>query len=174
MNYTKLRKEKLELDYKVNKINNILDCEENLSRYIETIENNKLDTPTTLNDKILKKLNDVQSNKKADIKIKNKEKGFVEEIKEEKNIEQKNENSEDKLVIRLKYKFVNIVKIAACTIFALMIWEITPTNTTYAKKTNTYNTNQEQVDKDNKNKVDIQRKVNDFFMSPIKIERRDK
>lgn len=176
MNYTKLKKEKLELDYKINKINNILDCEENLNRYIETIESNKLETPTTLNDKILEGLNNIQLKESINEKIKNKEIDCKKEIKEEskkqKSIAQKNENINDRLIVRLKYKFVDIVKIAACTVFALMIWEITPTNITYAKKSNIDTTNQENID-DN-NKIDIQRKVNDFFMSPIKIERRDK
>lgn len=175
MNNTKLKKEKLELDYKINKIDNILDCEENLNRYIETIENSKLDTPPNLNSKILEKLDILKSEQKntnecdkENIKFKK------EENKEQKiyeNVSEKNKEN-DKLIIRLKYKFVDIVKIVACTVFALMIWEITPMDTTYAKKTNINETKQQQVE--NRNKIDIQRKVNDFFMSPIKIERRDK
>lgn len=184
MNFTKLKKEKIELDYNIKKIDNILDCEENLERYIELIENDKFTAPSGLNTKILEKISNVKYESNKIDNAENKDEKIVKlsdinknaiktneiECQEFKNT--KNSNEEDKFIKRIKYKFTDILKIAACTVFALMIWEVTPANTTYAKKTADVVT--EQNDKDVKSEFNLKRKVNDFFMSPIKIERREK
>lgn len=171
MNYTKLKKEKLELEYDIKKIDNILDGNENLERYIELVENDKLEVPSGLNTKILEKINDIQY-KNGDIDIKNDTNIVKLQLDKKENDNIKDSKQKDKFIKRIKYKFTDILKIAACTVFALMIWEITPANTTYAKKTSEVVT--EQKEKDVKNDFNLKRKVNDFFMSPIKFERREK
>ena len=57
VDYNKIKKEKLELNYKIKKIDNILDSSENMEDYINIIENSKFDTPENLSDVIKKKLN---------------------------------------------------------------------------------------------------------------------
>ncbi len=180
MNYTKLKKEKLEVDYNIKKIENILDCQENLERYIDIIENDKLDTPIVvedLNKKILERITNEKKEginlnqyDKKDIKNQEESEEKLQYIKREKTI--KNNDIEEQFIKRIKYKFTNVLKIAACTIFALMIWEAAPTTNTYAKKTPEIVT--EQKEKNINNDTKFRRKVNDFFMSPIKIERREK
>ena len=59
------------------------------------------------------------------------------------------------------------MKIVACTVFALAIWQLTITNDTYAKRPNDMSIKQEEKE----SKIDMKRVVNDFFMNPIKIER---
>lgn len=190
MNLVKLKKEKIEVDYNVKKIENIIENNENLEEYILIIESNKQDTPNKLTSKILNRINDV---KVTDVKVNEKIKDETKNAKENKKIENielsnnyeiinlKAKNSsklqnEDKVIKRLERKFIDIIKIAACTVFALLIWEITPRNVTYAQN----NINVEKIDKVEESKTEtikgkkINRKVSDFFMSPINIERGDK
>lgn len=157
VDYNKIKKEKLELNYKIKKIDNILDSSENMEDYINIIENSKFDTPENLSDVIKKKLNlnDEKEEKQNIIRFENTNKN-------------KNKNKDNIGKEKLNIKFFDKVKIAACTLCAVAIFEITMSGNmpTYANK-----------DKNISNieiytKIDsIVKNVSDFFTTPIIFER---
>lgn len=170
MNLVKLKKEKIEVDYEIKKIENIIANNENFEEYILLIENSKQDTPENLANKILDKIDikKISEETEASINIKDSDVKITATNSE-------NNKNDIKVIKRLEHKFIDMLKIAACTVFALLIWEITPTNTTYAKDDiKVENIEQANKNTDNsKNKSQISRKINDFFMSSINIERGD-
>lgn len=133
---------KNDIKLKLNEIDNLLANEENLDRYLNEFESDELQISSDLNNKILNKLN---KEKEGKTKILHKSH---------------------------KVTYLDILKIAACTIFALIIWQTSSTRSVAYAGSNT------NVKKDDiYNKIDgFMQNVNEFFMKPMDInfERRDK
>lgn len=161
MNENKMRKEELELEYKINKIDNFLNGSANLELYIESIENSNIDVPSDIEDRILSKLKIKKTEHKKETEIKQ----FKSEII---NITDKNKKEK----IGKKHKYFDILKIAACTVFALFIWEVV------FSKQEMYASNKDMKLDKNQEKVyerieNVTNKVSEFMMKPGTFERRD-
>lgn len=158
----KKRKIELNLDYKIKKIDNLLNGNTNLELYIESIENSNISVPSDMEDKIFEKLNIKKKDKKEQGKV----------IKLEEKITNKNENipKESKAS---KSKYFDILKIAACTVFALILWEFV-----FSKQA-MYASDKDFKPDRNADKVyekieDVTDKISEIMMKPLDFERRDK
>lgn len=127
---------------KINKIDNLLDNEIEFNKYIEQLEAiSELDYNITasLNYNILNKINSVDN------------------------------SSKEANIIKFKNKLPNILKIVACTLFAIIMWE-----TVFSSKVS-YATNQNiNIEKTESfyEKIDEKLKeINNFFINSIKKER---
>lgn len=159
----KKRKIELNLDYKIKKIDNLLNGSANLEFYVESIENSNISVPSDMEEKILERLNIDKNNnikKKNIISLK-------EETSKRKSIS-KEENDKVK-----SNKYFDILKIAACTVFALVIWEF------IFSKQPTYATDKNIKPDSNTVKMyekieTVTDKISEFMMKPVSFERRDK
>ncbi|MEG2485046.1 MAG: hypothetical protein RSB51_06200 [Clostridia bacterium] len=72
-------------------------------------------------------------------------------------------------VLSFKLNYPNILKIAACTIFSLVIWQVTiANNVSYA---NSFERTNKKVNTAYENIDNSIKKLNHFFMQPVKLER---
>lgn len=126
------------INKKIDKIDSMLLDIELFDKYINDMELMKCDVPEDLDNKILKK------------------------------IRFKKINNEETTVKKInKFYFKDIIKIAACTVFAIMMWQFVLSKpTAYAgnenmnvKKNEIYNTIDEKM-----------KMVNEFFMKPVSVK----
>lgn len=158
----KKRKIELDLDYKIKKIDNLLNGNSNLELYIDSIENSNINVPSNIEEKIFEKLKIKKNENKQQEKVIN-----LEEGKSEINTKNKNESKLN------KNKYFDILKVAACTVFALIVWEFV-----FSKQT-MYATDKDfkpdsSTDKMYEKVEVITDKISEFMMKPISFERRDK
>ncbi|MEG2348651.1 MAG: hypothetical protein RSB67_03285 [Clostridia bacterium] len=133
------------INTKLKKIEKMLIDDKLLNKYIENIE----------------KTEDQKFNIPVDLEIKLKTR-----IKDEQKLR-------PKLKLVINKKFIDVSKIAACTILALLLWQITfPSFITYASTDHrTYKIKGQEI----YIKIDNgMKKLSKFFNSPIKFERREK
>lgn len=147
-----IQKEKCENSLK--KVEVLLRSDTQIQQYIEGIEQDELSVPTGLENRILQ---GIQYHENKEIKSTTKK-----EPKEEKNQRKKKENIK---IRRKKYTKYDVLKIAACTVFALIVWETSlskpvsyASNTSYVKKHQFY----EQLDKTIKG-------ISDFCMTRVHL-----
>ena len=158
----KKRKIELNLDYKIKKIDNLLNGNTNLELYIESIENSNISVPSDMEDKIFEKLNIKKKDKKEQGKV----------IKLEEKITNKNENipKESKAS---KNKYIDILKIAACTVFALILWEFVFSKQAMYASDKDFKPDK-STDKVYEKIEAVTDKISEIMMKPLDFERRDK
>lgn len=158
----KKRKIELNLDYKIKKIENLLNGNTNLELYIESIENSNISVPSDMEEKIFEKLNIKKNDKKEQSKV----------VKLEEKITNKNENipKESKAS---KSKYFDILKIAACTVFALILWEFVFSKQAMYASGKDFKPDK-STDKVYEKIEAVTDKISEIMMKPLDFERRDK
>lgn len=133
---------------KIEIIDTLLTNDDAFNVYIKDIEQDNEKTPINLEDNILRY---IQTNTKENIK--------------------KKDNTSK------KYKFVDILKIAACTILSVLLWQamaIEPPNNLEHEIPKSGNIEQEDnLSTSIMDINDIYMKINNFMLNPINFERRD-
>lgn len=123
-------------------IDTILNDDKALDFYIKDIENSNIRTPSSLESNILKYIN----NSKFDINDNNKKTKHI--------------------------KPLDILKIAACTILSLLLWQAVPLSV--ESMTQKTNIEEEKPTYLMLNTNEFYKKINQFMFKPINIERREK
>lgn len=96
-----MKKDVIDIDSRIKKIDKLLENSNYFDEYINKISKKEITIPDKLNEKILKSIEEFKEKSKEKSKEKNQE---------------KNKNS----------YIYEILKIAACTVFSLIIWNISP------------------------------------------------
>lgn len=152
-----IKKELIEISYEIEKIDNILASDDNLESYLSTIDNNKLTVPHDFEDRLKQRLFKQLPNEKEKM------------IPLEDNTLQDKEQKPKRKQMRM----LDIVKIAACAVFAVLIWEVAM----FSPTKNEGETTKAKSQKNHEILANINqatRSVSEFLMKPINLERREK
>lgn len=157
-----LKKEFIEISYAVEKIDNILASDENLESYLSTIENNKFAVPHDLENRLKQKILHLVPEKKGNV-ISLDTEPIIQSHHQDRKQEPK----------RKQMRMFDIVKIAACAVFAVLIWEVAMLSPSRNEEDNTKAKSQKNHEiLANINQAT--RSVSEFLMKPINLERREK
>lgn len=131
-----------EIEDKLKKLDLLLENDLNMTNYIQEVEEQNIEVSSNLNSKILEK------------------------IKEKQLFEDKKINK-----FKPKINYFNILKIVACTMFSIILWEtVLSKNVSYAsvdvKPEKQINSFYSKIDE----KVKV---ISEFFLGPINIEGRE-
>lgn len=119
---------------KLKRIDAMLEDESKLNEYIKGIENESVKIPDNLSKNIIAKIKEVD------------------------------DSNERKKIYTPKYITFNILKIAACTVFAIVIWQSQFSDEfTYEQMVSSKRNSHEVYNKIN----DTMKSINQFFMTPI-------
>lgn len=157
-----IKKEFIEISYAIEKIDNILVSDENLESYLSTIENNKFVVPHDLENRVKQKVLQKIPDKKGNV--------ITLETEPVLQTHYQDKKQEPK---RKQMRMLDIVKIAACAVFAVLIWEVAMFSPSRNEGENTKAKSQKNHEiLANINQAT--RSVSEFLMKPINLERREK
>ncbi len=131
------------LNKKIEQIENLLNCNTELEKYIKDIESSNIDIPNNLENILLEKFSNIETPPKI------------------------------KKINTIKENTVKILKIAACTMFALIMWNYITLSPIKIEHTQNHTIQTPQTENETYFKDKLQLAGN-FLLTPINFERNDR